>query len=947
MALRTNLRRFMPVMTALLTTIAGFAYNITGWVKDPDGELLPQATIRLLKSDSTFVSGVTTDLDGKFRLTGVNNGKYIIESTYIGFTPTHKNVEVAGKNVSADTITMGESSLRLNEVTVRGVRTAVKVMEDTIEYNAGAYKTQPNAVVEDLLKRLPGVEIGTDGSITANGKTVSKILLDGKEFFSDDPKVASKNLPVEMIEKLQVVDRKSDLARLTGVDDGEDETVINLTVKKNMKNGWFGSAEAGYGTDDRYKVNFNVNRMTGENQFTLLGNLNNVNEEGFTDSNGQRFRRFGGTNGINTNQALGLNFNVGNGEIFRVGGNVLYSHTDRKSITELERQYLLPNDSSSYLTRHSESRDMGHNFRTDLRLQWKPDSFNVLEFRPNISLNYNDSESMDSSLTRDMHLANVNRSLERSTSDGHSFEAGASLIYSHNFKRHRGRSFSVNLRYQHSNVREHEESYNYAYFWRRLPYLLNDSIDLDDQILKNKTWSDMVSARLTWTEPIGNVKNGRFINIAYRIQYRWNNADKLTYDHPVTWPDGFGGEPVIDYSQLILNDTLSNRFRNDYFNQELQVGFKQVRSAYTLDAGVGVTPQMSKSEDLIISERNIPARWVWNVAPYLRYRHKFSKTASLNANYHGRSSQPSISQLQPVPDTSDPLHITVGNPELDPSFTHNIMVRYQNFNTQAQRSIMAMAFINVTQNSIVSRTTYDQVTCGQTTSYTNVNGVWSGRIMNMITQPLRNRNWSLTNNMFVSYDQRVGFNNGLRNRSGQMSFNESFGIAFRPDNLELELRPYYRFSTTSNSLNTVSTTNIQSYGGSFNFTSYLPYGFVLASDVTYTATSGYAQGYNRNEWLWNASLSYQTLADKSLTFSIKAYDLLHQQSNISRSVTANYIDDSRFNTLTRYFMATVAWRFNTFGGKRPSSSFDDMGPGGPGGRRGPGGPGGPGGGPRR
>lgn len=938
-------RAIISLLTVMLTAIATMAYNITGWVKDPEGELLAQASVRLLKPDSTFVKAVVTDNDGKFSLKGINSGNYIVEATYIGYRPTGKDVSVKSSNVSVDTLVLNEASIALREVVVKGVRTEMKVKEDTVEFNAEAYKTQPNAVVEDLLKRLPGVEVGTDGSITSNGKTVTKILIEGKEFFADDPKVASKNLPVDMIEKLQVVDRKSDLARMTGVDDGEDETVINLVVKKNMKNGWFGSAEGGYGTDERYKGGFNINRMANDNQFTLLGNFNNINEEGFTDSNGNRFRRFGGTNGINTNQAIGANFNVGKGEILRVGGNVLYSHTNRLSISDIERQNLMK-DSTSYRTQHTDARDRGHNFRIDLRVQWKPDSFNTLDFRPNISLNYNDSEQSDSTLLRDGLLRNVNRSINMSQSDGHSFEGGAALIFNHNFRRHRGRSFSVHARYSHSNVHETENSYSHAYFWQRLPFVLSDSIDLDDQVMKNHTWNHTAMTRLTWTEPLGNVKNGRFLTFSYRLQYRWNDADRLTYEHPVLWPDGFSGEPVIK-DQLVLNDTLSNRFRNDYFNQNISVGFKQVKSAYTLDAGIGVTPQMSKSEDLIIAERSIPAHWVWNLAPYLRYRHKFSKTRSFNANYNGRSSQPSMSQLQPVPDMSNPLNIIVGNPSLDPSFNHNVMMRFQDFNTNAQRSIMAMAFIDLTQNSIVSKTT-NTSNGGQITTYENVNGVWSGRAMLMISQPLGRKGWSISNNIFANYSQRIGFVDGSRNRSGQLGLNEMFTIAFRPENFEFELRPYYRYSVTKNTIqsNRNGTTEIHTYGGNFNVTGYLPLGFVIGTDVTYTGSKGYSTGFDQNEWIWNATLSYQTLADKSLTISIKGYDLLNKRSSVRQTVSDTYIEDTRSNTLSRYFMATVAWKFNTFGGKRPQSRNDFNGPGGPGGpgRFGP--PGGGGGGRR-
>ncbi len=829
----------------------------------------------------------------------------------------------------------------LKEAVVVGIKTPIKVMEDTIEFNADSYKTPPNAVVEDLLKRLPGVEVDNEGKITANGKEVSKILVDGREFFSDDPTVASKNLPVDMVDKLQVVDRKSDLARLTGVDDGEDETVINLTVKKGMKNGWFGTAEAGYGTDDRYKATFNVNRFWNDNQLTILGNFNNVNELGFTDSNGNRFRRFGDSNGINVSQAIGVNFNVGNGEIFRVGGDVMYSHSDRDTRERRDRQYLFT-DSTSYEESGNRARDRGHNIRGDFRLQWKPDSFNVVEFRPNFSVNINNSESMDSSITSagDAMRTLVNRSYNEKSSSGTSFEFGGEFIYSHNFQSKPGRSYSLDLRYNLSTVKEKTNSYSQNRF-----YLLNDSIDLYDQYTDNHTWSNTVQARVTWTEPLGDVKKGHFLTFAYRIQYRWNNADKLTYDHPVTI-DPVTGEPIIDYNQLIFNEDLSNSFRNDYFNQDIRVGYKQVRSAYSLDAGLSLVPTMSSSHDLINSARDIPTRWVWNFAPFLRYRYRMGRNRSLNVNYTGRSSQPSMTQLQPVADMSDPLRIVIGNPDLKPTFSHDIRLRFQDFNPEAQRSIMTMADIQISQNSIISKSTYDQETGGQTTTYTNVNGVWNARLMNLFSMPFRNKAWTMTNNIFASYSSTVGFNNEERNRSGSFMVGESFGIAWRPDNIELELRPRYNLQTVHNTVQKSANNTVHTYGGAFNGTYYAPLGFVFAADVTYSATNGYSAGYDTNQWLVNASISYQFLTGKTATISVKAYDLLNQKSNVSRNITANYIDDAMYNSLTRYFMVSFTYRFSSFGGKdkQPDIDGDFMhrGPGGGpgGGRPGGGGPGG-------
>lgn len=918
----------LSIIITLLCTLYGAAANITGRVIDTAGEPLISASVRLLASkDSTVVKGTVTDADGKFSFPVSKQGRYIVETSYVGFETKYNNVRVADKNVALGNIALSESAIMLKETTVVGIKTPITVKEDTVEFNADSYKTRPNAVVEDLLKRLPGVEVGSDGSITANGQTVSKILVDGKEFFGDDPTVASRNLPVDMVDRLQVVNRKSELSRITGVDDGEDETVINLTVKKGMQTGWFGNAEAGYGTDDRYKGNFNVNHFWDGNQITLLGSINNINDLGFTDGMSGRFRGFGGSNGITKSQALGLNFNIGKEEKFRVGGNVMYSRSDRYTAQQSERQYLFA-DSSSYISSGKRARDIGNNVRADFRIQWKPDSLNTFDFRPRMSYNHANSWSADSSLTSagDALRSPVTRSINNQSSHGDSWEFGGTMIYNHRFRSRPGRSFSIYANYSFSNVREKADNYSWNKF-----YQINDSVDLYDQFADNHTWTNNVSARLSWTEPLGNPANGNYLNFAYRFQYRWNNADKLTYDHPVSFPDGWDGDAVID-PELVFSEDLSNRFRNDYMNQDIRAGFKHVQKKSSIDVGLSLVPQRSKSIDLINSARNIPERWVWNFAPYLRYRWKPSKSHALNLDYSGRSSQPSMAQLQPVADMSNPLNIVIGNPDLDPTFTHNVRLRFHNFNPEAQRSIMTMLNARLEQNSIVSRTTFDPATGGRTTTYENVNGMWNVRAMNMVSFPFRNKLWTFNNHIMLYYANSIGFNNGERNRSGSFSANESFGIAFRPDRLELELRPRYGLQTVHNTVQTTGNRTVHTYGGMFNATYETPIGIVLNTDLTFSATRGYAAGYDEDKWMWNASISYEFLRGRNATVTLQAYDLLRQNSNIRRSVTANYIDDVRYNSLGRYFMVSFAYKFNTFGkGNTPrdrnSREFD--GPGGP------------------
>ena len=424
------------------------ASTLNGLLVDASDSLpLVAATVKLLKAnaDSTYVKGTVTDENGLFNLSGVAAGRYVLKCSYLGYNDVTRKVTVgqSGRGVNFGVIPMQMEGILLKEAVVMGVKTPIVVKEDTIEYNADTYKTQANAVVEDILKRMPGVEVDSEGKITANGKEVKKILIDGKEFFSDDPKMASKNIPADMINKLQVIDRKSDLARLTGVDDGEDETVINLTVKKGMNNGWFGNLTGGYGTDNRYSGNFVLNYFADGNQFTLLGGGNNTNTQNFTDSGSSRFMRWGNNNGITTSQSVGFNFNVGdkNTDKFRAGGNVNYNHSDRDVVTSTARRYVFP-DSTSYYSSATASRTKSHNVRSNFRILWKPDTCNTLEFRPNFSFSFSNSAKSDSSSTRagDPAQTLVNRSVSAYDNDGKGFDIGGQLVFTHKFKSHPGRS---------------------------------------------------------------------------------------------------------------------------------------------------------------------------------------------------------------------------------------------------------------------------------------------------------------------------------------------------------------------------------------------------------------------------------------------------------------------------------------------------------------------------
>lgn len=930
----------------LLTAITGIgamagmsalAVTIKGNVLDSDGGGLPGVAVQLVSiADSTRVGYVMTDADGSFKLENLKPADYNLLLTMTGMDDISKVVNIADSAETKDlgNMTMTENSVMLGEAVVTAVRAAVVAKQDTLEFNAGSFHTNPTASVEDLLKKLPGVEVGSDGSITSGGKTVTKILVDGKEFFADDPKMASKNLPSNMVEKVQVVERKSETARLTGVDDGEDETVINLTVKKDMNNGWFGNISAGYGTDDRYQGSFNINWFKNGNQVSIVGGGNNINEMGFTDQGRGRFRDFGGNNGINSTQQLGINFNVGNEDKFRIGGNVLYTHSDRDSRSRFDTQYLFP-DSISYLRGGSKTRDRGHSIRAQFRMQWNITESDVLDFRPDFSLNLRRSELLDSSILRaSMADADkVNSSYALRGNRGKDYNASGRLIYTHKFLSRPGRSFSAQFNYTFSNTRERTTTWNDIEY-----YLRQDDSERLFQYLDSKQWSNSIEGRLTWTEPLGDPSRGNYLEVAYKASLRFNNADKLTYDVPLSDDlDPFlTGLP--DYKSVPegseLSYDLSNRFRNLFSTQELQVGYKKTTSLYNLNAGITFSPSSSGSEDLINPDRNIDTRWVFNFAPYLRFRYKFSKTSSLSANYRARTSQPTLTQMQPVADVSDPLNIKVGNPDLKPTFTQNIGVHFNNYNTETQQSMFAVANASFALNNIVSRTLTDPETGVRTTTYANANGNWNVFGMFMLNQPLRNRKWRVMARFNGRYASNAGYIDGQFNRSGNLVLSPTAGMTFSSDIFQMTVNPTYSFQMATSTLQLQENRYTHSYGFDADASLYLPFGLEVSTDLSFAKSTGYSQGFDNTQWLWNAQLSYSVLKDKSLTLSVRAYDLLGQKKNVSRSVSANMITDNEYNDLSRYVMFGVTWKFNTLTKKVAANMPSDLPPdGGPGMRR--------------
>ncbi|MDE7409117.1 MAG: outer membrane beta-barrel protein [Muribaculaceae bacterium] len=940
-------KRLLSLLTISCLAVATLiAATVKGKIIDSQGQPLIGATATLLAlPDSTIVTGMMTDVEGAYQFNDLKPRRYLLKASMTGMDTEMTDFTVADttRTIELPAFKLYDESTVLKELVVKGVKAAVVAKEDTLEFNADSFHTTDNAVVEDLLKKMPGMEVGSDGSITANGKTVSKILVNGKEFFGDDPQMATKNFSAKAVSKVQVVDRKSEQARLTGVDDGEDETVINLTIKKGMEESWFGNVRFGYGTDDRYSGSFNVTRLADGNRVTVLGRANNINESGGADRGRGSFGMNGGNGGILTSQMLGINFAVGDEDKLAFGGDISYKHGDRDSESSSETMNLLP-DSVSYQNSKSKSRDENHDVEAEFRLRWKPNESNTFDFRPNFSYHtrYTTSISESDLFAGDPARTHVNRQTNDRVNHGTEWTLRGALTYVHRFSQKKGRSFSVRADYSFSKNKQYGTSLSEIY-----RYLLDDDNQDEDlfRFTDNKRWNNNISSRITWTEPIG--REGNFLEFAYNINFRKNNSDKFVYNLPTDLLSGTPGDyilPDYDYlpsDTLAADKTLSNSFRNDFLSQSIRLGYVRTTKEMNLNVGIELVPSSSKSTDLINSARNIPRRNVINFAPYARFRYKFSKTRSMMLRYNARSSEPSISQLQPVADVSDPMHITVGNPNLKPTFTQRFMASYNDFNMESQRSLAAFINGSYVINNIISKTTTDRTTGARTTTYTNSSGNFNIMGMGMYNQPFRNRNWRLFANLRASYSNKASYVNEQYNRSGELNLNPRAGLTFSTEIVQISANPNFSWQLATNTLANQQNRNNTSYGFDTDFTLTLPFGLQMGTNLHFSKTEGLSAGYDSQSWIWNANILYTIPGTYGLNIFAEAHDLLGDTKNISRSVSSAAIVDSRFNNLSRYFMFGLSWQFNSQLMKKkkgediPDGDLPMPGPGmmGPGGQR--------------
>ncbi len=909
-----------------------FAQNgkIVGKIVDQaTQEPIAQANVRILRQDSSFVTGAASNAEGAFNIP-ITNGRYIVHISYIGFNNIYKNAVISNSQLTENLglIEMTPDNILLDATVVTAKAPEIVVKGDTLEYNADSYKVTESAVVEDLLKKMPGVEIDSEGKITVNGKQISKIMIDGEEFFSSDPKVASKNLPAKMVDKLQVLDRRSDMAQMTGFNDGDEETIINLTVKPGMKQGTFGNAFAGYGSKNRYEANVMLNHMYNKNQYTLMGGANNTNNAGFSDlasamftnaggPGGGRRRFMGGQSGITESGNLGFNFSTQLSSKFKIGGNLRYGVTDNNTLSKSRTQNIL-SSGNTIEDDSTASNNYSQNLNIDLRMEWEPDTLTKIIFSPQGAVYNNRRNETGDFITRtELNNDIINHGDSKYNSEGNGKDLSARLDASRKLGGKEGRVLSVQLRGGISDSENGGSNQSNTF------YNGTQADDIIDQRFANTSNSRNWRGYLSFVEPIGN-KN--FIQLSYQYRQNLSESDKDTRTK-----DASGNYTVLD-------EQYSRRLENNFVTQQVELNFQSIREKYDYTVGLLMQPANSRSK-IFVGDKLLDdlTQKVVNYSPMAQFNYRWSRQHNLRIRYSGDTNQPSATQLSPVVDVSNPLSITYGNPNLKPSFQHQVNVRYQNFNPEKNRWMGFFGNAGYVLNDIVSSTVTDRNTGRKETTYKNVSGNWNANGRFMLNLPLKNIKFSIFSMSFAGYTNANGFSNNETNLNQRLNLMQVMGLNYRSDVFDFGVRGNINYNNVQNSLEGQQDQEYFNYGGNAATTIYLPWSFSIESDINYNTNSGYSDGFSQDEWLWNASVSKQLFKQKNGTLRFKIYDILQQRSNISRNVTANYIRDTTTNALTSYFMVHFVYRFNFFKGGATAADMQPPMGGERGGHRGGGG----------
>jgi hypothetical protein len=871
---------------------------------------LSSASVSVISlNDSTTVAGTAAEKGGLFEIKGIPEGRYKLVLSFQGYQINTRIFSVTKENAVTDfgSISMERKSQVLKEVVVERPPMAIK--KDTVEFNASSYAVKPNADAEDLLKKLPGVQVDKSGNVTAQGEKVTRVLVNGKRFFSDDPKLATKNLPPDIIDKIQVFDDLSDQSKFTGFDDGNRVKTINITTKKDKQQGYFGKMVAGAGTDENYDESINMHRFHGNQQISVLGQANDINKQNFTPQDflggGRRGGGGGGggtgqnSSGINTIWAGGINYKDAWGPNTDAYGSYFFN-SQHISVQQLSatQKFFLQQDSSTLTNQSSSSIQNTKNHRINFNLEQRFDSSNSLIFRPNISFQTSTPFSSSVSSTADANGVPINNSAGHSSSTNTGFNiSNTNLQFRHKFaKKYRTISLDLNA----SASSNDGTGYNYALnnFYRL------GIVDTINQFYNDSLHSITLSPTLSYTEPIG--KN-QILEFNYNYTYNNNNSINNTYNYDNSSHDFKTFDSLFSNSYKFTSN--ANRFSLNYRIQNAKYNF-----------GIGSGIQYTSFNSLNTTKNITVANNFINFTPTVNFQYTLSKTKRLRLNYSGRTGTPSATQLQPLTTTSDQINYQVGNPDLKPQFTHSLRMLYTSFDPITQRVMFATINASTVVNDIQS-TVVPNAKGGQTNSYTNLSGTYNiSGYFNYgfaLKKPKSNLNF-ITN---INYSQ----SQTLQGLSLQAPLSSYLHVYTKNTSLAETI------SWTTNikknfdmNFSSTSTYNIAENGKqnlnyfsqilSAEFTAYSNKGWIIATNFDYTYTNNRTPGYNASVPLLSPSIAKQLFKKKNGELRFSVFDLLNQNTTVSKTVSLTQSVDTRTNTLTRYAMLTFTYNLNNFAG---------------------------------
>lgn len=909
---------------------------VTGSIVDSlTREPLPFVNIVVTEAnDSSRWAGGATDMDGRFRIGPLGASNYVLRSSSVGYAALQLSFRVQQAPIDLGTLVMRSTSTDLRTHTVEGMQTRVEQFGDTTQYNAGAYKTAPDANAEDLLKKMPGVTQDAEG-VKVLGENVRRVLVDGKEFFGDDPNAALKNLPAEIIDKIQVFERQSDQSQFSGFDDGSGSMTINIITKEGMRNGMFGRLYAGHDANELYSTGGNVNIMNGDRRITILGMSNNINQQNFGDqdllgvasaSSGGRGGGQGGRSGrgarggaggqggsannflvgpqggVATTHSFGINYSDRWSKNTEVSGSYFLNIAERDLLTELVREQILPGDSALFYNEAQRRNSRNLNHRMNMRLEHELDSMNSFVLTPRLSIQTNRSDDVTFGTNAfpsgvvDSRTSNVNGS------DLAGYTLNTGLLWRHRFAKPK-RSFSAQ-----ADVEVSDRQSDRLLFSLNLFDLLTDT-NLLDRRTDELTNGYRVGGRFSYTEPLGEKHQ-------LQVNYSPNYTSGLTDRVANALDPEFG-------IYTLLDSTLSNRFASTYFSQ--RGGASVRRGGEKWSWNLGLEAQYA----VLAGEREFPLafavdRSFTNLLPNGMIGYTPVKGTSLRLSYRTATREPSIDQLQDVVDISNPLFLRSGNPQLAQSYTHNLMVRFGRTQASKGTSFLALMTMGLTDSYIGTSSTVatnapvvvDGITIptgGQLSRPVNLNGAWNGRSFLTYGLPFTKLKSNFNINGGYSFNQLPALINEQVNLANNHTISQGVVLSSNiSEQLDFALGYSGNWSFVRNSLQQNADNDYLSSNATFRLQWTTPGNVVIRTNMTYTRFDGLAEGIDADYLLWNASVGYKLLKDRSLEVSLNCFDLLNENNSIARNITETWIEDSRTNVLGRYVMLNLSWNMRHF-----------------------------------